>query len=86
MKELFLALGWSLALMLAYLNRNQSRQLNILKERLNDAEAARRYDHDAYRQIMKDFAEIVSDGAMKKKVVERVDAIFDRAFKEAEKF
>lgn len=85
MKEFFLAIGWLTALVLGYLNYTQSRQINILKQRLNDAEAARRYDHDAYRQIMKDFAEIVSDASMKKKVVDRVDAIFDRAFAEAEK-
>lgn len=84
MKELFLALGWLLALVLGYLNYSQSCQINILKERLNEAEAARRHDHEAYRQIMKDFAEIVSNSAQKKKIIERVDAMFDRAFKEAE--
>lgn len=83
MKELFLTIGWVLAIAMAYLNYTQARQIKMLKQRINDAEAARKYDHDAYRAILKDFAELVSDSAARKKVVDRVDAMFDRAFKEA---
>lgn len=85
MKEIFMALGWLLAIMLGYLNYSQAKQIDTLRKRLNTAEAGRESDHNVYRQILKDFAELVSDAENKKRVVERVDTIFDNAFREAER-
>ncbi len=84
MKEILLVVGWIIAFILFYVNYTQAKQINSLKERLNTAEASRKYDHEAYRQILKDFAGLVSNANAKKNVVERVDAMFDSAFKQAD--